>query len=502
MKPLLHILCLAGILFAIPCLTPHLEVPTSSPTFYTPQYLAMQTPGSAEFSLDSSYHSKYFAFFFDTSGEHQVSAIDNNSNAIPDYVEDIGVQLDSIYEMYIQPELWGAPPLLNDSLYPVYFQKLQDNYYGYVQPNKSIGDNPNTPAVELDAYDSYMVLRNTYGSFENPQEALLATLAHEFLHSIQFGYDAFEEKWLIEGQATSMEYWVYPELRDNFQFLSIWYNHHDASLHYNSVTQNQNPDWNQMVYSIWPFFYQLYEEHNGLEIGAAISRSSAKFNSQLVNTSLLSLDDALVDFGSSIREEYSKFAIKSLFINQGELSVTPAIDFKEYFPSLFLNIENTLNIRTFPYHYLSDEGNGFLRTNGFDLIELSFDQPMYVELETLQNSEQIYWLQLDTNTTPHYDYSQASAPLFLEPNPNGKNTFLMIFNFDNESANVDYELSFQADHNRINQFCKDEEQAIVCGSTYDINGKLKATQINEFMQLVPGRYYQKKDGQSRPLILK
>lgn len=51
--------------------------------------------------------------------------------------------------------------------------------------------------------------------------ALQVTAAHEFLHDIQFGYDAFEDFWLFESTATWMEDEVFPLVNDNLQYLPV-----------------------------------------------------------------------------------------------------------------------------------------------------------------------------------------------------------------------------------------------------------------------------------------
>ncbi|MEO8290520.1 MAG: MXAN_6640 family putative metalloprotease [Gaiellaceae bacterium] len=48
--------------------------------------------------------------------------------------------------------------------------------------------------------------------------ALKVTAAHEFNHAIQFAYDYFEDRALMEGTATNMEATVYPTIHDNYQY--------------------------------------------------------------------------------------------------------------------------------------------------------------------------------------------------------------------------------------------------------------------------------------------
>jgi hypothetical protein len=51
--------------------------------------------------------------------------------------------------------------------------------------------------------------------------ALRVTAAHEFLHDIQFGYDAWEDFWFFESTAVWMEDEVYPLVNDNLEYLPV-----------------------------------------------------------------------------------------------------------------------------------------------------------------------------------------------------------------------------------------------------------------------------------------
>ncbi|MCW2857520.1 MAG: hypothetical protein JWR52_3135 [Marmoricola sp.] len=48
---------------------------------------------------------------------------------------------------------------------------------------------------------------------------LEVTAAHEFFHAIQFGYNSYQERWLLEGSAVWMEDQVYPSVNDYLQYV-------------------------------------------------------------------------------------------------------------------------------------------------------------------------------------------------------------------------------------------------------------------------------------------
>ena len=71
---------------------------------------------------------------------------------------------------------------------------------------------------------AYCVLDNDFAPAQfpgstTPDEALRVTAAHEFFHAVQFGYDAYEDGWFMEGTAVWMEDEVYDGIDDNHQYL-------------------------------------------------------------------------------------------------------------------------------------------------------------------------------------------------------------------------------------------------------------------------------------------
>lgn len=67
---------------------------------------------------------------------------------------------------------------------------------------------------------AYLVLDNDYRGFTgSPLELMQATVAHEYNHVLQFGYDASADDWLFESTATWIEDQVYPEIDDYLNFV-------------------------------------------------------------------------------------------------------------------------------------------------------------------------------------------------------------------------------------------------------------------------------------------
>ena len=70
---------------------------------------------------------------------------------------------------------------------------------------------------------AYCVVDNDMAPAQFPQhtplENLKVTLAHEYFHAVQFGYDYWEDLWVIEATATWAEEQLFDDVDDNRQYL-------------------------------------------------------------------------------------------------------------------------------------------------------------------------------------------------------------------------------------------------------------------------------------------
>jgi hypothetical protein len=149
-------------------------------------------------------------------------------------ITDYLTSLETAWTTQVDAFGWAAPPVRPSSpppgnLYHVRIATLGGGLYGFVSSSGTyagaVGNNPNTPWNDGDAQASCMVLNRDYTGFPgSPQRALDATTAHEFNHSIQYGYGALNganvpDDVLVEGGATWMEDEVQDASDDNYNYL-------------------------------------------------------------------------------------------------------------------------------------------------------------------------------------------------------------------------------------------------------------------------------------------
>lgn len=73
------------------------------------------------------------------------------------------------------------------------------------------------------------------------------TIAHEYNHILQFGYDAYQDPWFAESTATWMEDQVYNGIDDYLRYVGRWVNRWDTPLTTSSIKEYGSAVWNQWL---------------------------------------------------------------------------------------------------------------------------------------------------------------------------------------------------------------------------------------------------------------
>ncbi|MBD3401341.1 hypothetical protein GF420_00480 [candidate division GN15 bacterium] len=176
--------------------------------------------------------------------------VDSDNDGVPDYIEGMAMIADSVHETMINELGYNPPP--DDSFYPeggdarydIYVRDLPDFIYGQTVPDSIIlGQGP--PLFQQAT--SFMELDNDYDHLsryrDNPLEAVRVTVAHEYFHSVQFGYDYFETRFesLGQGQVFAARYWmemsavwmeeqIYDEINDYYAYLDVFFGNPRSSI--------------------------------------------------------------------------------------------------------------------------------------------------------------------------------------------------------------------------------------------------------------------------------
>jgi len=231
---------------------------------------------------------------------------------------DYTTSLEAAWDAEVTDFGWAAPPVYifnppPGNRYHVRIDDLGSGLYGFVSTNGDhagyMGENPNTTWFDIDAYATCMVLNQDYSGFPGTaQQALDATTAHEFNHSIQYGIGAITgsnspDINFIEGGATWMEDEVFDASNDNWIFL--WPNF--------SMCMGEYTD---SPYSYWITFRGLTERFGTSTSGGAeqVMQDFWELTSQSSTSNMLSaMNSALVNQGTTLADAYHAYAIAAKF---------------------------------------------------------------------------------------------------------------------------------------------------------------------------------------------
>jgi len=302
-----------------------------------------------------------------------VDPTDENTNGIPDYVEMMSEQFHIVYMMYHTATGLTVPPsdgtMGGDDKYDIYISgdAAGAGVYGWVMAETEVGDNPNsTTLTEVDAYSSFMVMRNNYAGFGDETVSLNVTAAHEYMHAIQNGYAISMEAWFKEICATWSEEFVFPGSDDNFQYLMGLFGKPDVAL---NLMDGEEPSLNGHWYSSWIFAKYLTEQTGNGIIKNIYERCINEYAVDAINTELST------NWETNFETMFIKFSIANVLMTNDANFVPYAYDRAADYDTYIMNnggfgFENNLS----PINYTGTPISWNSQTDGNDqLMRLSAD---------------------------------------------------------------------------------------------------------------------------------
>ena len=339
--------------------------------------------------LDKFFDIKYFRIHYTTSGRNAVSSIDLNSNNIPDYIDSLAEVFENVSEVLHEKLGFNKPP--GDGFYTsnydnggsdkydIYIRQLASNFYGYVQFEQyaqGTGDNENTLDLEeKNAITSYMAMRNSYQNFNQLSEIqnIQTTIAHEFFHAVQLGYDGWEKQWLLEATAVWMEEELFDEINDVYQYMPDWFRYPHRSLDEEGTH----------AYGSYIFFEYIEQNMGGNELLRKVFEYSAKSDSRKKDGSHLAIDQALKLNGYTFKQALNSMSIANKIMSSSSLAGIYRYEEADKYPIKGPNIYKTLNFKSGTLDFIESTG---LNRYGSQYISITSRDPVLVEITKINGS--------------------------------------------------------------------------------------------------------------------
>ncbi|HKT82387.1 MAG TPA: MXAN_6640 family putative metalloprotease, partial [Solirubrobacterales bacterium] len=196
---------------------------------------------------------RHFCVHWVAEGIDAPSLADSNGDGVPDYVTRVQDVAERVHEVENDKLGWREPK--SDGRRggqrgktDIYLDQIGGALFGYAAPDRGQGTKAHRLPRRL---HGYLVLDNNYDPREfpgtTPQKDLEVTLAHEYNHILQFGYDAYQDAWFAESTAVWMEDQVYNGINDYLRYVRRWVKRYDTPLTANSIKEYGSAVWNKWL---------------------------------------------------------------------------------------------------------------------------------------------------------------------------------------------------------------------------------------------------------------
>lgn len=162
--------------------------------------------------------------------------LEGTDGTTPHFIDEVARAMQHVWDHHFNVIGWAEPPADcgegGDTRFDVYVMELLDtNHLGVATRERVIGNNPATPQRETTAAYSYLSIDNDFSLVDAPLSYMRTSLAHEFTHNIQFGYDSAEPFFgIYESTATYIEAITFPDDEQATQYARTYFEYTDVCI--------------------------------------------------------------------------------------------------------------------------------------------------------------------------------------------------------------------------------------------------------------------------------
>ncbi len=220
--------------------------PTDHPDPNRNAYTVPEAPGSPACT-------RHFCVHWVAEGVDAPNLTDSNGDGVPDYVDRVQAVAEHVYSIENGRLGWRDPKCDGRKgggrcKTDIYLDEIGGALFGYAAPDKGQASKAHRLPRHL---HGYLVLDNDYAPSEfpgtTPEHDLEVTVAHEYNHILQFGYDAYQDAWFAESTAVWMEDEVYNGINDYLRYVRRWVKRFDTPLTANSIKEYGSTVWNKWL---------------------------------------------------------------------------------------------------------------------------------------------------------------------------------------------------------------------------------------------------------------
>jgi hypothetical protein len=196
---------------------------------------------------------RHFCVHWVAEGVDAPSLSDGNGDGVPNFIDLVLSVAEHVHSIENGQLGWRRPKSDGPKgggvgKTDIYLAEIGGALFGYAAPDRGQARRGRRVRRRL---HGYLVLDNDYTLREFPHTTPLhdleVTIAHEYDHILQFGYDAYQDAWFAEATAVWMEDEVYGGIDDYLRYVRRWVKRYDTPLTTSSIKEYGSAVWNKWL---------------------------------------------------------------------------------------------------------------------------------------------------------------------------------------------------------------------------------------------------------------
>lgn len=297
------------------------------------------------------------------SGRFRIHYTTSGNDAVPSlsWVQTVAQTFDDASTIYNNLG-WHLAPTINSAPYDVYMRDLASaRLYGQTTSTQAIPGSSISFAsfMEIDNNFTDSIYQNALsGALTTAEKALRSlqiTVAHEYHHAIQYGYNYYFDIWYAEATSTWFEDELYDNVDQLYNYVAAWMQNTNYSL---DIAVNSNATTSGAGYSRWMLNRYLSEQYGTNTVRSFWEKlaTMAPVNGQDIYMAPVINSVLTNSYGSSLATDFfglaKRFYTRDWSSHTNEISQIPAVaPLNSYTVNLGGSISGSLTLPHYSFAY-------------------------------------------------------------------------------------------------------------------------------------------------------